>query len=227
MIFAGHGYYSQSRKTTMLELRKGEEIDSLELRAGAPKQTLILDCCRKIEVETLRKAVFAEAVQKRADIHSDECRRYYDDRIARCPSGIAVLWACSIGETAGDDKARGGYYSFSLLDEAESWAKDNNVDISRNVSILSVVGAHDFAEVRAVFPVWNSGVSAGNTPSHTKAWRRGIMRSQAEARDPAARRRPSVRSTRLQRQGAEFRQRQMPARAMPGRRSKEPARGGR
>ena len=148
VIFAGHGYYLQSRKTTMLELRKGEELDSMDLRAGAGKQTLILDCCRQIALETARKAVFAEAIQKRADIRFDECRRYYDAQIAKCPSGLAVLWACSVGETAGDDKARGGYYSFSLLDEAETWAKDNKVDISRNISILNVVGAHDFASAQ-------------------------------------------------------------------------------
>ncbi len=142
VIFTGHAYYMQSKKTTMLELRRGEEIDSMELRTGAQKQSVILDCCRVIAVERVRKAIFAEAMQKRADMSLNECRKYYDKRIADCPSGLTVLWACAIGETAGDDKANGGYYSDSLLDAAETWAMSSTIDTSRNVDILDVVVAH-------------------------------------------------------------------------------------
>ena len=145
VIFAGHGYYSQTKKTTMLELRKGEEIDSLDLRAGAGKQTLILDCCRKIEAATTRDMVFAEAMRKSASMTPDQCRYYYDREIQRCSSGLVLLWACAVGQTAGDDGARGGYYSSSLLEGAEDWAKNSNVDTSRNISVLRIVTAHETA----------------------------------------------------------------------------------
>ncbi|MCL6478698.1 MAG: caspase family protein [Peptococcaceae bacterium] len=65
IVFCGHGYFSASKESTILELRKNEEIDSLDLRNGARKRTIILDCCRKIEkdiiTETTIIAKFAEA----------------------------------------------------------------------------------------------------------------------------------------------------------------------
>ena len=145
VIFAGHGEYITSKKTTVLELRRGEEIDSLELRSGASKQTVVLDCCRSIAPESKRAVVFAEAMQKRADTSADSCRFYYEKRISECPSSVSILWACTIGETAGDDRTRGGYYSLGLLDESENWAKNSTTDVSKNYSILSVVEAHDKA----------------------------------------------------------------------------------
>ena len=148
VIFSGHGEYEASKKATVLELRSGEEIDSAELRAGATRQTLILDCCRAIAPESRRIAVYAEALEKRAEDRTAECRRYYEERISDCASGLCILWGCSVGETAGDDKSRGGYYSLSLLDEAESWAKNNDVNVSESYSILSVVQAHDAATPR-------------------------------------------------------------------------------
>lgn len=145
VVFAGHAEYVASRRTTVLELRKGEEIDSMELRAGASKQTVILDCCRLIAPETRRTFAFTEALAKRASLGADACRRQYENRITKCPPGLAVLWGCSIGQTAGDDPTRGGYYSFSLLEEAENWAKNSNVDVSTHFAILDVVVAHDLA----------------------------------------------------------------------------------
>jgi hypothetical protein len=37
VAFAGHGYYSARSESTILVLAKGQEIDSGELRNGAPK----------------------------------------------------------------------------------------------------------------------------------------------------------------------------------------------
>ena len=37
VIFTGHGYYSTGNKSTIIELRKGEELDSTELKKGAKK----------------------------------------------------------------------------------------------------------------------------------------------------------------------------------------------
>jgi hypothetical protein len=51
IFFAGHGYYSIQRKCTIVNLNSRETLDSFELRCGAQKHTLILDCCRKPENE--------------------------------------------------------------------------------------------------------------------------------------------------------------------------------
>jgi hypothetical protein len=145
VIFAGHGYYSTSHKSTLLELKRGEEIDSRDLCAGAGKQTVILDCCRKVAQAQIQKS-FAEAIVKRASIlNRADCRKYYDDAISKCSSGLAVLWGCKVGEAANDDPQNGGYYSAGLLEAATEWAKNNNTDTSRHIDLYSIVGAHEAA----------------------------------------------------------------------------------
>jgi hypothetical protein len=47
IIFSSHGYHCTNRESTVLDVRDGHAIDSVELRDGAKKQTLILDCCRQ------------------------------------------------------------------------------------------------------------------------------------------------------------------------------------
>jgi len=143
VAFCGHGYYSASKDSTILELRKGIELDSVELRQGATKRTIVLDCCRKVH----RPMALDEAMRKsiaKADAVVDpkESRKYYDKSIADCSDGIVVLFGCSIGETAGDDAQRGGFYSYNLVESTRDWARDNDVDTATDYSVCSVVRAH-------------------------------------------------------------------------------------
>jgi len=147
VIFAGHGY-STSRGDTILELRRGEEIDSSDLRAGASKQTLVLDCCRKVARELVMKHL-VEAMEKRAAVFNrTDCRKFYDAQIERCAAGISVMWGCTVGEEAGDDPRNGGYYARGLLEGAVAWADGSNVDTSNSVERLSIVRAHELAAER-------------------------------------------------------------------------------
>jgi hypothetical protein len=148
-IFAGHGWYSTSSASTVLELRANQSIDSAELRKGAPKQTLILDCCRHKSAN----AAFAEArdsMMKSASqgprINNEACRRYYDSKIEACAPGIVVLNACSPGEGAEDDSLKGGYYSSSLLESSKAWVRNSTVNTATHSDVKSAVGAHNDAE---------------------------------------------------------------------------------
>ena len=67
IIFSGHGCHDTQRDSTVVDLGD-EDIDSIELRSGASKQTLILDCCRKKSPTTLMEArdmKFAKAAPRR------------------------------------------------------------------------------------------------------------------------------------------------------------------
>ncbi len=146
IIFSGHGLYSSIYESTILELNKNENIDSVELRNGSKKQTIILDCCRKVEKVIIRE--FAEALMKAAAITQlspSECRKYYSSRIEECDSGLIVMYACSINETAGDDSSKGGYYSHSLISSATKWAESDSKDISTTAYYFSAIMAHDAA----------------------------------------------------------------------------------
>jgi hypothetical protein len=77
--------------------------------------TLILDCCRRIERPSLFAAdALEKALKEEVTLNPRDCRRYYEEGISKCPTGLVTLFACSIGETAGDSSAQGGYYSYSL-----------------------------------------------------------------------------------------------------------------
>ncbi|NCN89409.1 MAG: caspase family protein [Gallionella sp.] len=148
IVFAGHGYYSAVTRSTMLRLRPGVEFDSANLRQGASKQTVVLDCCRKIESpqQIVKRAAlsFTESVSKR--MNAQNCRKHFDREIGNCSSALVVIHSCAINQTAGDDSERGGYYSFNLLEGANDWALGLSASSFCNYS-LSATEAHDKAAI--------------------------------------------------------------------------------
>jgi hypothetical protein len=147
VVFAGHGYHDTGLDSTILELRRGEEVDSADLRAEIGKQTIILDCCRrKVPATLLTEARDALKFAKTwPAINRAECRYYYDKRLAECPDELVVMYACAIDQLAGDDDQKGGIYSYSLLEASKAWASNSTTDTSRSFAILSVVSAHEKA----------------------------------------------------------------------------------
>lgn len=151
IFFAGHGYHSIERNRTILHINSRETLDSLELRVGAQKHSLILDCCRKQESERrLLKSVteamtlnFAEG-QK---LNPSECRKYFDQVISDCDGGIVVMNSCSINETAGESESEGGYYTSSLINSANAWAKNKlaSIDLTKNYATSSTQECHNAA----------------------------------------------------------------------------------
>ena len=143
VIFTGHGWYSTDLESTVLTLRRGQEIDSAELRLATASQTLILDCCRRKHPGMPEvRSLIADMAKAAPAIHPDDCRKYYNRRIRECGSELVVMHACEAGEAAGDDSQKGGVYSYNLLRSSKAWAGTSPVDTSENYAILSVVQAH-------------------------------------------------------------------------------------
>ena len=145
VLFSGHGYYLERKRSTIVCLSDDEEMDSVELRKGSSRHTVVLDCCRKVERALLAEDALAKADKAARRLSPSECRRYFDSSILECPSGIIVLHACDVDETAGDDSRRGGYYAYSLLDTAESWAEQKTTDLSKSFATLRMPRAHEKA----------------------------------------------------------------------------------
>ncbi len=145
-VFCGHGFYSAQRESTILELKKGQEFNSIGLRKNSNKRSIILDCCRKVEKEIVVKAAMEalfEEARKMLDLA--ECRKYFENQIEKCLKGIIVGYACSKNETAGDSQSKGGYYSYSMMQSATSWRETNKIDLSKDWAAFSVVSAHNGA----------------------------------------------------------------------------------
>lgn len=150
VIFTGHGWFSTPMQTTILDLGSGEEIDFTELTQGPPKQTVILDCCRKKSPRMLLdEAIRANEAFRTAArrVNPNLCRRRYKEAIEQCDEALLVLYSCAAGELSGDDSRKGGIYSFNLLKVAETWAAGVELDPASDRKILSVVGAHNRARI--------------------------------------------------------------------------------
>ncbi|HEY3778271.1 MAG TPA: caspase family protein [Rhizomicrobium sp.] len=145
VVFCGHG--CTRGNSTILELRKGEEINELELRRGSPRHTLVLDCCRELSKSVLAEDTMMRALLAKADMEPRDTRKYFDEEIARCPTGLVVQHACALGETAQDDPKSGGYYSSNLIRAADDWASARHSHYS--ASLLGV-DAHTAAANKVV-----------------------------------------------------------------------------
>lgn len=73
VIFAGHGRHPKMDGSTIVQLRPGVEMDSNELKVGAKKHSLILDCCRKLEKVKLAEDVLAKAMKGQKELNSFKC----------------------------------------------------------------------------------------------------------------------------------------------------------
>lgn len=141
VVYCGHGY-SRKNGVTMVELRTNCDYDSTKFNQGAYKHTVILDCCRAIY-----EPIY-ESTQERYDLkdsmeHSTArniARKKFDNAVQNCPTGIVILYACSIGETAGDDEVKGGVYSHALRSVATDWGRSN-----AGLETASVVLIHNIA----------------------------------------------------------------------------------
>ena len=145
-LFSGHGYVTEDGRSTMVCLRSDEEMDSIRLRSGAKRHTLLIDCCRVVE-RSVRK--LAEDTLARIDaasrLSTSQCRHYFEKEILACSTGLIVLHSCKLNETSGDDSARGGYYAHSLIDAAEAWLEGDKTDLSKEYARLWLPRAHDMA----------------------------------------------------------------------------------
>lgn len=153
VFFAGHGYYSIQRRRTIVHINSTEIFDSFLLRQGALKHTLILDCCRKPEEEKLIKKSITMESAAYDSIHYQkpnplECRTYFDAAIRDCETGLVVMNACSIGQTAGESED-GGYYTSSLILSSVDWAEQNLkiIDLKKNYLTYSTQECHEEAAI--------------------------------------------------------------------------------
>jgi len=145
VVFAGHGSHPKQDGATFVQLQPKVSLSADELKVGAPKHTLILDCCRQLEPEIIMDSAMEALAKAAQQIDKSECRKWFEYSIAACSKGLVTMFACDIDETAGETR-RGGFYSSALLSEAQSWQLTKNIDTSKEFLALSVTAAHTRAE---------------------------------------------------------------------------------
>ncbi len=161
IVFCGHGWFSESRNTTMLELNQNENIDYKELTKGAKKQLLILDCCRTKLKEIIQDSYKLSFSERRSQ-DSTYSRYYFEKYLEHCETGLIQINSCRIDESAGED-SKGGYFSSSLISEMNI----DNYDLSQDgYRVIDIVDAFDLANRKVI-----SETSGRQTPELIKGRR--------------------------------------------------------
>lgn len=146
IAFAGHGYFSQKSLSTILELRSGEEYDSVKLRESSKKRTIVLDCCRRIHRDVTHEAVAKmAALREGLNLDPAQCRIYFDRAVEKCADGVVVTYACAVDQVAGDSELIGGFYSSSLIASGKALESTTQIDLKSQFKVLSIAQTHDAA----------------------------------------------------------------------------------
>jgi hypothetical protein len=125
--FAGHGYMVKADYAghdTVICLRDGQDIRIKALNPGNKRCTILADCCRNLSItipaelieEKQAYATFAEVVGR------DRCRELFDRAVLSAEQGATFLYSCGENQSAADDDAQGGLFTFQLLTAAREWA---------------------------------------------------------------------------------------------------------
>lgn len=148
--FSGHGGYNNVTQSTHIELGPNQLFDSRQMLHGAPRQTVILDCCRERYTPALVKSLVERAsIESYAEgLDRKKCREMFDRHLEKCLPAVIVLNACDINETAGDDPTLGGIYSSSIIKSAAEFSKEIRRTNRSNGAILDVPDAHGRAATK-------------------------------------------------------------------------------
>jgi hypothetical protein len=132
IAFSGHGE-AISEDETRLHVHPKHSVSSRSLKTDSDKQTLILDCCRM----PVKTAIFEASAERKLAMDSAPdltlARFRFDAELDAAAKFHATLNSCSVGETAGESDATGGFYTSALMRVARQ--------VTRN-SVMGIKTAH-------------------------------------------------------------------------------------
>lgn len=147
IVFSGHGCFSAEANDTMLELNSAEVWASKRLRL-ANKETIVLDCCRKVVEQHLLKSMVLESIEASAKMDFPNpglARAAFETQVNKCADAALILHSCDVDEFAYDDEfGRGGAYTHALLKAAADWWPNRELGENKYLT-YSVVAAHNKA----------------------------------------------------------------------------------
>lgn len=154
ILFTGHGWYSSVEQDRILELRKGQEIRSIELSTGTKRRTVVIDSCQKVHHEPLVESLMAkEGMFSAANIqrtpNREKCRKQFFDSIVAAPGPLVRLFSCRIGEVSSASDTEGSYFVASLVNCADAWVDGQaKRPFGTPAESYSVIAAHQCATIR-------------------------------------------------------------------------------
>ncbi len=136
VVFSGHGFINQADGLTYICV-DGNYICETELKTNSLKQSLILDCCRTEESISEIAGAFGDVsshFEKGGQVHRlseaqkriiRNARNKFDYALSKADYGQFRGYACSVGQTSGDNPSLGGVFSTALMKEGIKFSKIN------------------------------------------------------------------------------------------------------
>lgn len=139
VYFSGHG--RQDLNETKIAINDTESISISQLSSiiQSPKALIIIDSCRKIIDKDYSSFSGPEYLSFKSLLDQPSTRDRYMQIISESATGIAIAYACSVGEISNESEL-GGFYTYSLLKETLQWYESQNKE-----GVLSISEANDLA----------------------------------------------------------------------------------
>jgi hypothetical protein len=123
VYFAGHGDYDPFRRATQVVFN-GVPVDLKHVRTGAQRELIITDSCRTVPRDDDQIIIEGDDFGHEPDVRRTlSCRGLYDRAILRADPGPQYVFACGIGEGAGETAGGGGEFTRYLIGTARLWAE--------------------------------------------------------------------------------------------------------
>lgn len=139
VYFSGHGH--QDLKETIIALNDTEIISITNLISfiQTSKALIILDTCRKDIHDEYESFTGPEYLSFKSTLNQPNTREKFLNILTQSHDGIAIAYACSIGEISNDTEL-GGHYTYSLLRASLEWFEG-----CKSESVLFIHEANDLA----------------------------------------------------------------------------------
>jgi hypothetical protein len=139
VYFSGHG--QQDLNETKIAMNDTESISISQLISiiQSPKALIVIDSCRKFIDEDYSSFSDPEYLSFKSLLDQPNTRDRYMQIISESANGLAIAYACSVGEISNETEL-GSSYAHSLLKTSLQWYESRN-----NEGVLSIYDANDLA----------------------------------------------------------------------------------
>jgi hypothetical protein len=139
VYFSGHGHQDLKETTIALNHTETISITNLISLIKASKALIILDTCRKGIHDENESFTGPEYLSFKSTLNQPNTREKFMNILAESHDGIAIAYACSVGEISNDSEL-GGDYTYSLLRASLEWNEK-----CKSESVLFIHQANDLA----------------------------------------------------------------------------------
>ena len=124
LAFSGHGCHVNGKDLdeSVVQLNDRETAPVRLLNPNNPRCTIVVDACRQVVSAELltERMMFGSLVTKAAEDRA-AYRELFDRAVLQAERGAIFMYACDIGEAAGESSRSGGYYSQYLVQCSKDW----------------------------------------------------------------------------------------------------------